>query len=65
LGTDDGLIMNMPFCSPAGAPKDLKGWVWGLDAKNCKIGGIDNEGDSPAIGDILVARDPTAGSLDP
>jgi hypothetical protein len=63
LGTDDGLIINMPFCSPADTTKDLKGWVWGLNEKNCKIGGLDSEGDSPAIGDILVARDPTAGPL--
>jgi hypothetical protein len=62
LGTADGLIMNMPFCSPAGATKSLMGWVWALDEKRCKIG-IDCEGDKPAIGDILVARSPSAGPL--
>ena len=62
LGTDDGLIMNMPFCSPAGAGKDLMGWVWELHEKHCKIG-LDCQREAPVIGDVLVARDPTAGPL--
>ena len=67
LGTDDGLSMNMPFCSPAGAEKSLHGWVWRLDAKACGIG-IDVTRDDrdeiievPEIGDILTSRKPSAG----
>lgn len=62
LGTDHGLVMNMPFCTPAGASKYLKGWVWGLDKAHCQLG-LDDESDKPEIGDILVSRHPNAGPL--
>jgi hypothetical protein len=62
LGTNDGLVMNMPLCSPAGSPRYTKGWGWHLDAERCKIG-LSDDSDIPQIGDVLVARDPAAGPL--
>lgn len=65
-GSDDGLSMNMPLCSPADAGKALRGWVWDLDAGSCRVGidvkrdADDRIVDMPEIGDILTSRAPSA-----
>lgn len=59
-GTDDGLRHNMGLMSPANAEHELKGWVWGVDPKNCGLGlseeveNPDNKRIKPEIGDVLV-----------
>lgn len=62
LGTDHGLSMNMPFCSPARSGKAHHGWVWHLDSKACRLGLVVNRDDNgriierPEIGDMLTSR---------
>lgn len=65
LGTENGLSMNMPFYSPADAGKALRGWVWRLDPRQCRLG-IDPVRDDdgkivamPEVGDVLTSRHPT------
>lgn len=66
LGTDDGLSMNMPFYSQAESGKALRGWVWRLDPRRCRVGidpVRDDDGrivEMPEVGDLLTSRDPSA-----
>jgi hypothetical protein len=68
-GTDHGLLLNTPLCSPAADPKGLIGWVWGLDAQHCQLGLMaqtDDQGqliNIPQIGDTLITRQPGLPSL--
>jgi hypothetical protein len=60
-GSDDGLYMNMPLYSPEGSGRELEGWVWQMDRKNCRAGIRYTVGpggdiiDQPRIGDVLTS----------
>jgi hypothetical protein len=62
FGHDHCLHADMPFCSVAGSPKHLLGWVSGLEAGRCKLR-LSQDSAIPEIGDILVSRDPEAGPI--
>ena len=64
IGEDHGLRMNMPVWSAKNSSRNLHGWVWDIDAKNCGVG-IDVEREDsgeiinkPQVGDVLVTTKP-------
>jgi hypothetical protein len=64
LGTDDGLRMNMPLCSPPETGRELRGWVWEPAPRACQAGIEYRRGEDgafehgPRVGDVLSTRMP-------